>query len=205
MYISTMSMERLTHEQMGHLLFSNIEDDHKSGDCIFVVGSSKALQYRLPKAVELYKQGRAGKILFSGGVKWNGSEFTEAEELKAEAVSLGVPEQDILTESLSVHTLENVLASLLVLDREFHLHNIQRLLVVTTSYHMRRLHLTLQTYMPEWISFTLCPAEDDNTNVDNWFQSEIGIKRVRNESAKLIRYVSQGALRDEDIHIDKME
>ncbi|PFA63081.1 hypothetical protein CN378_18780 [Bacillus sp. AFS015802] len=205
MYISTMDIEKLTPEQMGHLLFSDIEDTHERGDCIFVVGSSKALQYRLPKAVELYKQGRAGKILFSGGVKWRGSEFTEAEELKRGAISLGVPKEDILTENLSMHTLENVLASLLVLDREFHLHNIRRLLVVTSSYHMRRLHLTLQTYMPEWISFTLCPAEDDNTRVDNWFQSEIGIKRVRDESAKLIRYVGQGALKDEDIHIDKIE
>ncbi|MGM0866619.1 MAG: ElyC/SanA/YdcF family protein [Bacillota bacterium] len=51
-------------------------------------------------------------------------------------MSLGVPERDILTEEISLHTLENVLASLLVLDREFHLHNIQRLLVVTTSYHI---------------------------------------------------------------------
>ncbi|MCA1060487.1 YdcF family protein [Rossellomorea aquimaris] len=205
MYISTLEIERLTHDQMGNLLFSDIEDDQQHGDCIFVAGSSKAMTYRLPKAVELYKQGRAGKILFSGGVKWWGSEYTEAEKLKREAISLGVPEKDILTETLSLHTLKNVLASLLVLDREFHLHNIRRLLVVTSSYHMRRLHLTLKTYMPEWISFTLCPAEDDNTREDNWFLSETGIKRVKKESGSLIRYVKQGALKDEDVLIHKIE
>jgi uncharacterized SAM-binding protein YcdF (DUF218 family) len=199
MYISSLEMERLTSKQMANLLFSDIKDDQKHGDCILVVGSSKALQYRLPKAVELYKQGRAGKILFSGGVKWQGSEYSEAQQLKKKAISLGIPEKDILTEDLSLHTLENVLASLLVLDREFHLHNIRRLLVVTTSYHMRRLHLTLKTYMPDWISFTLCPADDDNTNEDNWFLSEIGVKRVKGETAKLIRYVKEGALEDEEI------
>ncbi|UXH46232.1 YdcF family protein [Rossellomorea vietnamensis] len=205
MYISKINQEHLTYDQMTQLLFSSIHDDQLKGDCIFVAGSSKAVKYRLPKAVELYKQGRAGKILFSGGVKWQGNEYTEAEELKRGAISLGVPEKDILIETVSLHTLENVLASLLVLNREFHLHNTRRLLVVTTSYHMRRLHLTLKTYMPEWISFTLCPVDDDNTNEDNWFLSETGVKRVQGETGKLIRYVKQGALKDEDvdIHLNK--
>ncbi|QHE60546.1 YdcF family protein [Rossellomorea vietnamensis] len=203
MYISKLEHERLTSKQRGNLLFSDIQDDQQHGDCIFVAGSSKAVKYRLPKAVELYKQGRADKILFSGGVKWPENEYTEALQLKKEAISLGVSEKDILTEDISLHTLENVLASLLVLDREFHLHNIRRLLVVTTSYHMRRLHLTLKTYMPNWVSFTLCPVGDDNTNEDNWFRSETGVKRVKEETEKLIRYVKQGALEDEDVNIHK--
>jgi uncharacterized SAM-binding protein YcdF (DUF218 family) len=201
MYISKLDVEKLTNNQMTKLLFSGIEDDNEKGDCIFVAGSSKAVQYRLPKAVELYNQGRASKILFSGGVRWKDSELPEALELKNGAIALGVPEKDILTEDLSLQTLENVLASLLVLDREFHLHNIQRLLVVTTSYHMKRLHLTLKTYMPDWINFTLCPAEDNNTGENNWFLSEIGRKRVKDEAAKVIKYIKQGALCDEKINI----
>lgn len=201
MYISDLEVERLSDTQMTKLLFSDIEDDNENGDCIFVVGSSKAIQYRLPKAVELYKQGRASKILFSGGVKWNGSEFSEAVSLKREAISLGVPEKDILIEDKSLHTLENVLASLLVLDREFHLYRIKRVLVVTTSYHMKRLHLTLKTYMPDWIKYTLCPGEDNNTRKDNWFLSELGRSRVQAESSKLIKYIKQGALCDKKIDI----
>ncbi|MCR8847945.1 YdcF family protein [Rossellomorea sp. SC111] len=203
MHISKLNHEHLTNDQMTHLLFSSIHDDQMNGDCIFVAGSSKAVKYRLPKAVELYKQGRADKILFSGGVKWPGAEFPEAQQLKKEAISLGVSEEDILTEDVSLHTLENVLASLLVLNRAFHLYNIRRVLVVTSSYHMRRMHLTLKTYMPDWISFTLCPVDDDNTNEDNWFLSETGVKRVKGETEKLIRYVKQGALEDEDILLIK--
>ena len=199
MYLSNLDSEKLTDKQMTSLLFTGIEDDNKIGDCIFVAGSSSAVRYRLPKAVELYKQGRAGKILFSGGVKWLENEFSEAMTLKKEAITLGVPERDILIEDRSLHTLENVIASLLVLDRAFHLHNIERLLVVTTSYHMRRLHLTLKTYMPTWIKFTLCPAEDPITRKENWFMSERGRKRVQRESQKVINYVKQGALIDEKI------
>jgi uncharacterized SAM-binding protein YcdF (DUF218 family) len=199
MYISKLDGEKLTDHQMTNLLFEGIEDDNKPGDCIFVVGSSTAVRYRLPKAVELYKEGRAGKILFSGGVKWKGSEFPEAITLKNEAMALGVPEKDLLIEDISLHTLENVLASLLVLDRAFHLYRIERLLVVTTTYHMRRLHLTLKTYMPKWIKFTLCPVNDQTTRKNNWFLSEKGRKRVQTESLKIINYVKQGALVDENI------
>lgn len=201
MYISNLEVDNLSDKQKTKLLFTHIEDDNKNGDCIFVVGSSKAIQYRLPKAVELYKDGRASKILFSGGVKWNGSDDSEAVSLKREAISLGVFEKDILIEDRSLNTLENVLASLLVLDREFHLYKIKRLLIVTTSYHMKRLHLTLQTYMPDWIQYTLCPAEDNSTGKDNWFLNEFGRKRVHDESSKLIKYVKQGALCDIKIDI----
>lgn len=201
MYISQLDVETLTDQHMQHLLFSEIEDDNKKGDCIFVVGSSKAIEYRLPKAVELYQAGRAGKILFSGGVTWQGNKLPEALALKNKAMTLGVPEEDILIEKNSAHTFENVLASLLVLNRAFHLYKIKRLLVVTNAYHMRRLHLTLKTYMPDWIKFTLCPAEDDSTRQDNWFLSEKGRQRIKEESAKVIKYVKLGALRDEYIHM----
>lgn len=199
MYLSKLEAEKLSDRQMTKLLYSDIEDDGKNGDCIFVVGSSKAIQYRLPKAVELYRAGRASKILFSGGVTWSGNDFSEAVSLKKAAISLGIPEQDILIEDRSLHTLENVLASLLILDRDFHLYKINRLLAVTTSYHMKRLHLTLKTYMPSWINYTLCAAEDDNTRKDNWFLTDLGRKRVQDESAKLIKYVKQGALSDMEI------
>src|SRR5690625_4087664 len=166
MYISDLNTEQLSDQTMSKLLYTNNEDDNQNGDCIFVAGSSKAVEYRLPKAIELYKQGRADKILFSGGVKWNNSELSEAMRLKRQAMLEGVPECDILIEEESLHTLENVLASLLILNREFHLYQMKRILVVTASYHMRRLHLTLKTYMPDWIEFTLCRSEERRVGIE---------------------------------------
>ncbi|WP_027963704.1 YdcF family protein [Halalkalibacillus halophilus] len=199
MHISELDGSKLTDEQRTKLLFHGIKDDGRSGDCIFVVGSSKATVYRLPKAVELYHAGRADKVLFSGGVTWPENPATEANMLKAEAIRMGIPEQDILVENQSTHTKENVLASLLVLDREFYLNQVNRLLVVTSAYHMRRLHLTLQTYMPSWVDFTLCPVNDQNSREDNWFLNRAGRERIIGESNKLIEYVKQGILVDQEI------
>ncbi|MCA1322349.1 YdcF family protein [Bacillus tianshenii] len=198
MLISELDENALTDHQIASLLFNGLEDDQQTGDCILVVGSSKAVQYRLPKAVELYHNGRAGKILCAGGVKWDGQEAVEAVVLKNEAVKMGVPEKDILVEEISLHTKENVLASLLILDRAFSLHKIDRLLIVTTAFHMKRLHLTLKTYMPSWINFTLCPVNDRTTHADNWFESELGRKRAEAEARKIIMYVKQGALVNEE-------
>ena len=199
MNISHLRPESLTDLQMTELLYKRLEDDHEIGDCIFVPGSSKAVEYRLPKAVQLYKEGRAKKILFSGGMVWEGESRAEAHLLKMKAMEFGIPEEDILIEDLSLHTKENVLASLLVLDREFDLHNIKRLLVVTTAFHMRRLHLTLKTYMPSWIQFSLCAVDDQTTREYNWFEYPYGRKRVEMESFKLINYVKQGILVDVEI------
>lgn len=201
MQISELDADKLSDEQMTKLLFSGIRDDGQPGDCIFVAGSSKAVLYRLPKAVELFERGRAEKVLFSGGVKWDGSELTEAEILKREAISSGIPEDCILLEDKSLHTVENVIASMFILNRAFQLYKMRRILVVTTPYHMRRLHLSLLTYMPDWIEYTLCTAKDGYTAKDNWFMTDIGRKRVHTECVKLIKYVQMGALRDMKIDI----
>jgi DUF218 domain len=199
--ISKLDFNHLSDRQIGDLLYKNITDDKGSGDCIFVLGSSKAAEYRLPKALELYRSGRAGKLLFSGGVVWAPSKLCEAELLKEKALALGIPAADILIEDQSLHTKENVLASLLVLDRQFNLHTIKRILVVTASYHIRRAHLTMKTYMPGWIQYSLCPVDDMHTREGNWQLSEAGRLRASREAEKLIYYVKEGIIRDAEVEI----
>ncbi|MEG0847998.1 MAG: ElyC/SanA/YdcF family protein, partial [Niameybacter sp.] len=81
MKVSELKYEDLTDGYVDKILFENIKDDGESGDCILVFGSIKANQYRVPKAVELYKQNRASKIIFSDG---KGIETTEGYMLEAE-------------------------------------------------------------------------------------------------------------------------
>jgi vancomycin permeability regulator SanA len=199
MKISELNPDKLSDKQMANLLYNSINDDLEKGDCIFVFGSHRATKYRLPKAVQLYNEGRANKILFSGGAIWEDNTFPEAVILKNKAIELGIPEEDILVETASKNTKENIIASLLHLDRFFELHKIKRLLIVTSNYHMRRTYLTLKTYMPSWIEFSLCIAENHATKKDNWFLSEKGRKRVLEESRKIIKYIKWGAIIDDNI------
>lgn len=201
MRISELQTDKLNDEQKTALLYHHTQDDLQPGDCIFVPGSSKAVTYRLPKAIQLYNEGRADKMLFSGGVTWDGYSLTESELMAKEAISLGVPEGDILIEAESLHSKENVLASMFILDREFDLHLIHRLIIVTAAIHMRRMHLLLQTYMPNWIEYSLCPVDDQTTKKGNWFHHTHGRQRVERETSKLIDYAKRGIIIDEEVMI----
>ncbi|MFD1675762.1 YdcF family protein [Alicyclobacillus fodiniaquatilis] len=197
MKISELDVENLSVDQISRLLFG-LSDDGEQGDCIFVFGSKNGYEYRVPKAVELYNAGRAKKILFSGGATWGDQSEPEAIAMKRAAVALGVDAEDILTETESKHTKENVLASLLTLDREFQLQSVRRLLVVTTTFHMRRCYLALNTFMPHWIQYSLCSVDDRTTRSDNWWLNPKGLDRARNEARKVIEYVQIGALIDDE-------
>ncbi|MGC8486808.1 MAG: YdcF family protein [Clostridia bacterium] len=202
MKISDLDPDHLSQEQITQLLFPGWRDDGRPGDCIFVFGSKHAVNFRVPKAVSLYQAGRAPRILCSGGAVWEDVAVPEALVMKRAAVSLGVPEDAILTEIESQGTKENVICSLLTLDRAFQLQDIRRLLVVTTAFHMRRCYLVLKTYMPAWIRYSLCPVDDRTSRADNWWLHPDGVRNVRLESRRVIEYVRMGAMIDDDLDIE---
>ncbi len=200
--ISEFDYDQLPRYHIDSILFNNLVDDGANGDIIFVFGSKKSLKYRCPRAIELYKEKRASKILFSGGVQWDGQHDVEAMVMSEEAKKHGVSEMDILVEPLSKHTRDNVLFSSKILESSIGLANIRRILIVTTAYHMRRSFMTMMTYLPASIAYTFCPVNDQSTTRDNWFLSEKGTVRVREECRKIITYTRNGQLRDFDIELN---
>ncbi len=91
---------------------------------------------RLFQAIELYKKGKIKKILYSGG---SGSVLHQDEKegpwIKRYLMTLGIPEQDILTEDNSRNTHENALMAEPILN---HIAPNGKYLLITSAYHMRR-------------------------------------------------------------------
>jgi hypothetical protein len=198
MKISDISMANITVDNkdlVNQILFNGIHDDGKNGDVIFVFGSQSANKYRVPHAVALYQCGRATKIIMSGGQL----KEPEAILMKNKAIELGVSENDIIVESQSKNTIENVLRSKEILDEKVGLSNIRRILIVSTFYHMRRCFLTLKTYMPLHIEYSLCPAQDNSTRPNNWWENEQGTKRVISEVEGLIYYTRNKRIVDFEV------
>ncbi|SHH32243.1 DUF218 domain-containing protein [Clostridium collagenovorans DSM 3089] len=119
--------------------------------------------------------------------------------MKSKAIELGVKEEDLLFEENSLTTKENIICSLLSLEREFKLSNLRKVLLVTTAYHLRRGVLMAKTYFPNWIEIIPCPAEDTNTNRNNWFYTEEGIARASEEAWKIVCYINEGSIPDFEI------
>ena len=89
--------------------------------------------------------------------------------------------------------------ALVELQRIFWLNNVHSILLVTTTYHMRR-SLALAKYLfPNHIAIYPCPVDDTNTKKDNWMKSEEGRKRAIAEVENIIRCVRNGAFPDFEI------
>lgn len=89
-----------------------------------------ALARRARRAVELYQQGYADKVVFTGGVGTYGP--SEASVAGRYAVELGLPPAAAVLEERSTSTAENARFAADLIGRD------QRVLVVTSGYHVFR-------------------------------------------------------------------
>ena len=92
---------------------------------------------RIVHAYELYQSGKIKKILVTGG---DGSlvnkKFKEAFELQKFLLRVGVPQEDILLDTIADNTYENAIESMKILNQQ----NISQdeTIVITSALHMRR-------------------------------------------------------------------
>ena len=119
----------------------------QKADCIFVLGSHDTRVAE--RAAEIYLQGWAPLLIFSGGVgrltKGVWSE-TEAELFAKIALQKGVPEKDILIENRSTNTGENVLFTRRLLQEKDL--NPKSFILVQKPYMERRTYATFQKQWP---------------------------------------------------------
>lgn len=198
MLISELTTENLTDEIIDRVLFDGIEDTGEDVDCVIVLGSTKASIYRVPVATKAYHAKRTSKLLLSGGIV-NGCDKGHAEDMRKKAIELGVKPEDIIIENESQNTVENMLCSLLALQRTFWINRVRKVLLVTTTYHMRRSLAIARYLFPDHIHIIPGSADDNNTKRDNWMLSEEGRKRAESEVVKIINCVNNGLFPDFEV------
>ncbi len=166
-------------------------------DCIVVfaggVGESgragQGYEERVHYAVELYKRGFAGHIVFSSGYKYV---FEEPLVMKALAVSLEVPEQAIILEDKATNTYENVKFTSDILNK----HNWKTILLISSPYHMRRTSLVFKK-AAKGIKVTYTPILNSlfylHRDGDKWKQINLQqIKAIIHEYAGILYYIFKG-------------
>jgi uncharacterized SAM-binding protein YcdF (DUF218 family) len=102
------------------------------------------------RSVELFKAGIAPRVIFSGGSGTITSKLwqePEAERFARIAIAAGVPEANILTETRSSNTGENVQFTRQLLN-DLHL-DLQKFLLVQKPYMERRSYATFRKLWPE--------------------------------------------------------
>jgi uncharacterized SAM-binding protein YcdF (DUF218 family) len=119
--------------------FRNVRSDAPA-DAAVVLGAavwsadvSPVFRERINHGIDLYRQGRVRKLIFTGG-QGNPGEPTESQAARQYALKNGVPAHDILIEEKSHTTFENILYAKQLAD----LHKIKRVLIVSDPLHMKR-------------------------------------------------------------------
>lgn len=122
------------------IYFYNEDTTDKTADAAIVLGAavwgeklSPVFKERANHAINLYREKRIKKIIFTGG-QGNADEKTEAETAREYAVSEGVPDADILVENKSRSTFENLSFAKKIADEN----NIKTVLLVSDPLHLKR-------------------------------------------------------------------
>ena len=91
---------------------------------------------RLTQALELYKDGKIGKMLLTGGSGSLLQEMpSEAIEIQKFLLKMGVMKEDIIIEPNSRNTHENAVFTKQILEKEY---PNAKCLLITSAFHMRR-------------------------------------------------------------------
>lgn len=123
--------------QEKHIVGVKDARDEKSVDCILVLGCyvhkdgtmSRMLKDRMDKAVELYKNGVAPKLLVSGD--HGKTSYDEVNTMKEYAISKGVASEDIFMDHAGFATYESVY-------RAKEVFQVKKCIIVTQKYHLYR-------------------------------------------------------------------
>lgn len=198
MKLSELIKQGATDENIERLLYRGLDYNGESADLIMVLGSRKACEYRVPEAVRLYKEGKAPRILVSGGQvqETPRGEMPEWESMEQAALEAGVPRECILTEKSSMNTADNFMCSDRLLREYFP--DGSRIILVTTAYHIRRALMMGRKLLPRY-EFFPCPVQKGSATKENWCKTEKGRRTVLDEWIKFGYYIRVGIFEDIDI------
>jgi uncharacterized SAM-binding protein YcdF (DUF218 family) len=163
----------------------------EKADTILVLGSHDLRVAH--RAAELYSEGWAPMIIFSGGLGNFTKEVwteTEADQFAAIAMNLGVPKESILVENKSTNTGENILFTQKLLagkkldPRSF--------IVVQKPYMERRSYATFKKHWPDKKLIVTSPQ----ISFEEYPTEEIPLERVINimvgDLQRIIEYPQKG-------------
>ena len=116
-------------------------DQAGAADTIIVLGAaaydarpSPVFEERIRHGLDLYRQGLAPKLIFTGGFGGATARFSESQVARRYALKQQIPAQDILIESRSRTTRQNLVEAKRLMDA----HGMRRVILVSDPLHMAR-------------------------------------------------------------------
>jgi hypothetical protein len=160
------------------------QDEPRPADAIYVFGSPHDV--RIEKAIKLYKQGLAPKVILSGkGPNWGTTHTAEAMRMADIARHAGVPDEALMLEPDSLTIVDNVKRALDMFDTMNYRPN--SMIIICAPYVMRRADSSWYRFPTMPIGIIRVPADTlaFEYSQDGWYRFENNRVLVLNEYAKL--------------------
>jgi uncharacterized SAM-binding protein YcdF (DUF218 family) len=141
---------------------------------------------RTKEAITLYQNGWAPKLIFSGAAQ-DKSGPSNAEAMRREALSSGVPNESIIIEEYGETTKQNAEKSQTI----FETNHISSAILVTSPYHQRRAGLEFAK-RSSGVTFRNHPATNDNQWSGVWWITPQGWYLAISELVKIIAFYVGG-------------
>ena len=185
------TQERIIHDITGFIF---IKDEPRPADIIFIPGSSWPELSEL--AARFYREGLAPYVVPSGKYSYrcdcftgprfkcdvyHGNYASEWEFERAVLIQNGVPEEAILREDQSTHTVDNAFFTKKAVDMAGL--TVRSAILCCKAYHARRCLMTYGWAFPG-VDFIVCPVATQGIGYEDWHLTEDGRDKVLSEVSK---------------------
>ena len=200
MRLTEINTQNITDDIIKKVLFSTIKSKFLEADCLIIFGChlKPLLDERLDCAIKILKSKKVDTILLTGGIGVNGN-FNESEYMKKALLNFGIAENKILVDDKSTTTEENIVNSIQIL-RDNNLINNKKIVLVSNQAHLRRIGMELKKQLGgDKFDIIYEYSENSIISFDNVKNDNDLRNLATNEVKKIIRFIEQGILDDEEI------
>ena len=159
--------------------FLSPQSEVTKADAIIVVSGGQTTT-RAEKGIELFKQGLAQYIIFSGAALDDGP--SNAYAMREQAIEAGVPVSAISIDSDSQNTYQNATNSKKLLEEK----GAKNIILVTSPYHQRRTSETFSNVLGKEYRIQNASSFDNRWSKAQWWNTEFGRNISISELQKLL-------------------
>ncbi len=139
------------------------QNEAQKSDAIVVVSGGQTTS-RAQKGIELFKQGYAPAIIFSGAALDDGP--SNAFAMREQALAAGIPSDRIYIDEISQNTYENAIHTKEIINSI----GAKKIILVTSPYHQRRANQTFRAVLGQSYEVLGVSAFDDRWSKSQWWR-----------------------------------
>lgn len=158
-----------------------VDQPAESGDAIVILGDDNYPADRASRAAELFKSGRAPRVVASGRYLRPYASIAELEE--RDLTNRGVPAAAVIR---FPHHATDTREEAMALSQLISSHGWKRVLLVTSSYHTRRSQYICEREFPQGTFLRVISAPDSDYDPDSWWKSRDGLKIFFHEAVGMV-------------------